>query len=98
MAKRFMLGTNRTTQEQDAQFINILKTRWPNAGWWHQLSETWFVIDPADNLTADILRDAAKEAFPGIYLMVVEIGTGRWSSFGSADSFPWMRGQWEKFR
>lgn len=99
--KRFVLGTNRTTQEQDAAFFKILRARWPHIGWWHQLGETWLFIDLTDTLRATDLRDAAKEAFPGIYLMVVEAkGPRNWAGYGTtappSEMFTWMHKEWDR--
>jgi hypothetical protein len=91
--KRFVIGTNRTTAEQDAAFLNILRTRWPHLGWWHQLSETWLIIDLSGQVTTNALRDAAMEAFPGIYIMVVEAAR-QWHAFGRTSDFKWMDEQW----
>jgi hypothetical protein len=93
--KRFVLGTNRTTAEQDAAFYLILQQRFSHLGWWHQLSEMWLLVDETDTLTPAGLREAAREAFPDIHLMVIEVGTGIWSGYGNkADMFPWMRETW----
>lgn len=93
--KRFVIGTNRTTAEQDAAFVNILKARWPHLGWWHQLGETWLIIDYSDQLTPVELRDTANQAFPGIRKMVIEIG-GSWAGFAPVDDFTWMNEQWDR--
>ena len=95
--KRFVLGTNRTTAEQDTAFFTILRTRWPNLGWWHQLGETWLFIDATDTITVEDLRDAAKGAFPGISLIVVEAkGQHKWAGFGVGSSFEWMATNWDR--
>ena len=95
--KHFVIGTNRTTPEQDAQFLKILRERWSRLGWWHQVGETWLVIDATDTLTVTDLRDAAMVAFPGIYLMVLQVLPLNWSGFGPNDTmFPWMREWWER--
>ena len=94
---RFVIGTNRTTPEQDQAFLKILQARWPHLGWWHQLSETWLIVDLTGELTAIQLRDAANEAFPGIYKMVLDVGNPHnWAAFGRTEDFPWMRDEWER--
>lgn len=93
--KRFVLGTERTTAEQDKAFLDIIKDRWPNLGWWHHLSEMWLIVDLSDKLTAADLRDAATQAYPGINLLVLEAkGPGLWAGFGRAD--PWMQTAWDR--
>lgn len=91
------LGTNRTTAEQDSAFIAILRAQWPHLGWWHQLSETWLIIDLSGKLNAGDIRDAAMKAFPGIYLMVTEAaGPFIRSGFARSSDFVWMTEQWDK--
>jgi hypothetical protein len=62
------------------------------------LTETWLVVDFSDRLTCGDLRDMAKEAFPGISLMVVEAkGPGAWAGFGPKEEmFSWIEGCWDK--
>lgn len=97
--KRFVIGTNRTTAEQDSAFLNILRSRWPHLGWWHQVSETWLIVDLANTVTVVELRDAAMQAFPGIYIMVIEVN-GSWAGWGAnsppGDMFTWMRDSWDR--
>jgi hypothetical protein len=100
--RHFVLATNRTTQEQDAEFYRILREQWPLMGWWHQVSETWLLIDLTDTVTVDDIRNAAKEAFPGIYVMVLQVVPvpGHWAGFGPqektpGDMFTWIRQSWD---
>lgn len=95
--KRFVVGTNRTTTEQDNAFLSLVRARWPYIGWWHQLSETWLFVDPLDTLTSGALRDAATQAFPGIRLIVLEAyGPHLWSGFGRREEFSWMLENWDR--
>jgi hypothetical protein len=78
-------------------FHAILNARWPNLGWWHQISETWLIVDLTDTLTAAKLRDAAREAFPGIPLVVLETaGPVKWAGFGQPKDYEWMKGSWDR--
>jgi hypothetical protein len=95
--KRFFLGTNRTTAEQDKAFFAIIRSRWPHLGWWHQLSETWLFVDLTDELTPSDLRDAALQAFPGVQLLVIEIPcVTNWAGFGMTKDYQWFRETWDR--
>jgi hypothetical protein len=96
--KRFVIGTNRTTVEQDKVFLNILRTRWPHLGWWHQINETWLIIDLSDELTVNALRDATHQAFPGIYKIVIEVPghSTPWAGWGQGADFVWVNEQWDR--
>lgn len=94
--KRFVLGTDRTTPEQDRAFIDILNMRHPGIGWWHQLGEMWLISTHSDSLTTAELRDAATQAFPGVSLIVIEAaGPNCWSGFGTPKEFTWLSGSWD---
>ena len=95
--KRFIVGTNRTTPEQDSTFLTQVKARWPDIGWWHQLGGTWLFIDLNDLIVDAVeLRDAAKEAFPGVHLVVIEIPEGStWAGFGLSQDFTWIHNWWK---
>jgi hypothetical protein len=78
-------------------FLGILNSRWPHVGWWHQLTETWLIVDLTGNLTCGALRDAAMEAFPDILHIVIEAnGPGKWSAFLRTNDFVWIREQWDR--
>jgi hypothetical protein len=100
--RRFVLGTDRTTAEQDKAFYNLLRARWPGLGWWHRLSETWLFVDLTDTLTVADLRDAATEAIPGVHIMAIEAkdDPNAWAGFGLKsgpnEMFSWMRESWER--
>lgn len=93
--RRFVLGTNRTTAAQDRAFLAILQERFPDVGWWHQLGETWLFVDHNDQLSTEVIREMAKEAFPDVYVMAIEVGNGRWSAFGEMSDFEWMHDSWQ---
>ena len=97
--KRFVLGTDRTTPEQDRVFVHILKTRFPKVGWWHRLGETWLISDESESLTCEAIRDAATEAFPQISMFVTEAaGKPSWAGFGKNEDFAWLANDWERDR
>jgi hypothetical protein len=99
---RFVLCTNLTTGLQDQAFIAILRSRWPNVGWWHWLAEMWLMVDLSDTVKSSELRDAALEAFPGVHNIVLEFGPNgdTWTGFGptgpARDMFEWMRNTWTR--
>lgn len=74
----------------------ILRERTPNIGWWHNLSESWLIIDPVGILTCEQLRDAANDACPGIFNMVFGLEENTWAAFGRMADFNWMRTEWDK--
>lgn len=94
--KRFVVGTSRTTSEQDSAFLAAVRGRWPQVGWWHQVSETWLFADPLHTMTSVGLRDLAMQAYPTINIIVIEIdGYTTWAAFGPANTmFPWLRENW----
>src|SRR5258708_6656697 len=95
--KRYVIATNRTTAEQDHTFVNILRARWPRLGWWHQLSETWLIVDLSGQLTTSDLRDAAKEAFPGVHILVLDASEpSKWSAFATPNECAWIRDEWDQ--
>lgn len=101
--RRFVLGTNRATSAQDSAFLAAVRGTWPGVGWWHQLGDMWLFADPSSTMTSIALRDIAKQAFPRVHIMVMEIPPGRtnWAGFGpgygrKGDMFTWMRKNWER--
>lgn len=100
---RFVVGTNRTTAVQDSAFLAAVRAKWPQIGWWHQVSETWLFVDPTGTATSPVLRDVARQCFPGVHIMVIQVPRGRtyWAGFGptagaEGDMFTWMRENWER--
>src|SRR5438552_3466360 len=95
--KRFILSTDRTTDEQDAAFYEILKSQFAYLGWWHNISETWLFADPTDRCTVTLLRDAAKGVFRTQSLIVIEVGDNAdWSGMKKGDNFDWVHQNWTK--
>jgi hypothetical protein len=101
MNRRFILVTNRTTAEQDQAFKDQLNAKYPGNGWWHWLGETWLIVDPFGRLDAAIICELARESFPGIYNLVIEIppGDGTWAGFGlttpPTNMFEWLHTTWK---
>jgi len=95
--KRFIVGTNGTTPEQDSTFLTLVKAHWPDIGWWHRLGGTWLFVDPNDLMVDAVeLRDIAKEAFPYVNLVVFDIPEGStWAGFGVGQDFAWIHSWWE---
>ena len=101
MKKRFIVVTNRTTAEQDKAFQESLP---PGFAWWHWLGETWLLVDNTGFRSASELRDIARDAFPGIYCLVIEVSESgdRWAGFGPSSGeknmFAWIRDYWQTSR
>ena len=96
--KRFILTTDQTADEQDKAFYLMLRSRFPNLGWWHHLGETWRFLDPTDSVTVSDIRDLATRAFPNVPLIPLEVEGNRWAGFGQASDFEWVNYQWEPER
>ncbi len=103
MKKRFIVLLNGGTAEQHTAFKAYLNSVQPHAGWWHRFTDTWLVTDSFGTLSGSTLRDAAMAAFPGVHLLVIELGsngTDTWSGFGygggsQLDMFSWLQTTWK---
>lgn len=93
--RRFVVGTGRSTAEQDTSFYQSLIARWPLLGWWHNLPEMWLLVDLNDTCTSSEIRDIAKTAFPSLHLMVIEISSGTWAGVGDPNETKWMDQSWK---
>jgi len=99
MKKRFVVCLNPGTPEQDGAFKDFLNNQ--RLGWWHWIGGSWLVVDATGNMTAAVLRDAADEAYPGLYNIVLEFcedGSFTWAGFGPIkppkNMFEWIRQNW----
>ncbi len=103
--KQFVVATNLTTAQQDQAFYRILSERFGHMGWWHQVSQTWLLVDNTDTVTPTSLRDAATEAFPGVPMVVLQVVSvkGSWAGFGPlrgtpGDMFTWIDETWDSWQ
>ncbi|MEQ4624758.1 hypothetical protein [Providencia manganoxydans] len=101
MRKKFIVALNSTTEEQQKNFIELIRKK--GLSWWHWLDGTWLIVDSSGELTATELRDECKIAFPSVHLLVIEINANEdtWSGFGPSDDdnnnmFRWIHDTWDK--
>ncbi|MGA2475740.1 MAG: hypothetical protein ABSF73_03885 [Terriglobia bacterium] len=101
MKKRFIICLDApVTPNQPQALLDFLRAK--GYGWWHWFPNTWLVVDNSGTLNHTVLRDIAKIAYPGAFLLVLELPegmNGRWSGFGIAsgpqDQFKWIQEQWD---
>jgi len=99
MKKRFVVGINLTSEDDEKRLASYLKkTRY---GWWHWIKNFWLIIDGQGTLTATQLRDEIIQLFPSTNLFVIELkDKGTWAGMGPTnpifDMFKWIREGWDK--
>jgi hypothetical protein len=97
MKKRFIVCHNSGLGIQDEVFRDWLNVN--GVAWWHWLSGTWLIVDPAGILNAASIRDAVRAAYPEIACLVFEIhGHDEWCGFGPnkapQDMGAWLENFW----
>jgi hypothetical protein len=94
--KRFIISGNIPhTAEATQRLVTRLKTINPDIAWWHYFGGLWLVVDSADKLNANRMRDELRTLFPGIQFMVFEIEPGgTWAGWGPTKSKQWLDEQW----
>src|SRR5580704_1675321 len=99
MRKRFIVGVDPSTAEQNQAFKDYLKAS-PLA-WWHWIPGLWLAVDSDGEMTASALRDQVNEVFPGIDNVVLEFrddGTDTWAGnrpVSGEKMFSWFRSTWK---
>jgi hypothetical protein len=101
MKRRFIVLIDASTKEQDAAFLNFLKSS-KGFGYWHWLESSWLLTSSSD-VRCEEIRDKIVEIYPNINNMVLEFrddGTDTWGGFGpkseKSDMFKWMRDGWKQ--
>jgi hypothetical protein len=99
MKKRFIVGLDHSTTEQDTAFREYLRASGLN--WWHWISDMWLLVDPYGQFSASQLRDKLNEIYPTVRNIVIEIRSDgdTWSGYGpkseDKNMFTWIRGKWK---
>jgi hypothetical protein len=99
MKKRFIVGIDSLTPEQDKEFVEYLQNQ--KCGWWHWITNLWLVSNRAGHLSAKEIRDEVIRLAPNARALVVEINEpGTWSGKGpnskDLNMFEWLKETWEK--
>ena len=99
MKKRFIIGVDPTSKEQEKQFIEYLRGR--GCGRWHWINNFWLVTDPSGKVTAKELRDELMRIAPEARILVLPVTPTRgWSGKGprgpEKNMFDWLRNNWEE--
>ncbi len=97
MKKRFVIGINGMSQEQEKAFGEYLTKN--GYSWWHRIDNFWLLIADNEFCSVQEIRDLLKLASPGNDIIVVEAGsTPNFSGFGPSSSgyFEWIQEKWKK--
>jgi hypothetical protein len=98
--KRYVVLVDSATKEQEAAFVEFMKSQ--KFGFWHWLSNSWLLVDNSGVSSATAIRDKVDEVFPGAYNLVLELagGTDTWAGFGpqsdKRDMFKWIKDYWKE--
>jgi hypothetical protein len=99
MKKRYIVLLDKSTKEQNDQFLNYLRKH--RLGWWHWLTNSWLLSDSAGTLSASIIRDEVKRIYGGVNHFVIELRRDgeAWSGFGpkaqKRNMFTWIHRNWK---
>lgn len=99
MRKRFVVGVDSMSDEQEQKFLEYIRKN--GYGWWHWLNNFWLIVDGEGKLTASQLRDTLKSIVPNVNLLVIDVeGKQNWSGFGprseERNMFNWIRKTWDR--
>jgi hypothetical protein len=97
--KRFVVLVQSATKGQDDAFLGYIKAN--KLSWWHWLPNSWLLKGINTELKAANIRDAAREAFTGAHIFVIELNEDgdTWSGFGPKterrNMFAWIHKSWK---
>jgi hypothetical protein len=100
MKRRFVVGLDSSTKEQNQEFIEFIRGR--QLGWWHWISNFWLLTDPGGKLSAIELRLELGKIYPGVHTLVLELSEkdDTWSGFGpkgeDRNMFKWLNDYWKR--
>ncbi len=99
MKKRFIVGMDTITEEQEKAFLKYLKTT--RLAWWHWIDNFWLIVDRSEKFTAEKLQNEIKKLIPLERLLVIEVkGGAPWSGFGpkteKLNMFNWLLYTWSR--
>ena len=96
MKKRYIVGINSLTEEQEKAFLEYISSN--ELAWWHWINNLWLIVDRSGKLTAKKLRDDLMEIVPETYLIVMDGIDGRCWGFGpkgkKRNMFNWLDNTW----
>jgi len=101
MSKRYIVGLDSSTEEQDDAFLQFINDN--GLGWWHWLNNFWLITDSSGKFSAGEIRDELNESHPSVEKLVIELSDSgdTWSGFGpkseDQNMFTWLRKTWSKY-
>ncbi len=102
MNKRYIICVDNLDKEQSTNVTNYFKQS--KYGWWHWISNTWFVTDNQGVSSAAELRDEIKKLLKDKKIIVIELSEDgdRWAGVTDNDPekkmFKWLHNSWKKTR
>jgi hypothetical protein len=92
-----VVATDPLSAEQERTLKNALNV----AKWWHWLPNFWLIVDEADSLSADSIRDEIHKIDVTKRAMVIEVDHKIWSACTKKDTkgrdmVDWIRNTWDK--
>jgi hypothetical protein len=93
MMRRFVLSTAQMTPDEERQLAAALSPPW---GWWHNLPNTWAIIDPTGVHSALDIRAIVERINPAAHCLVVEVAGRDWALRAPMPHGDWFRKDWQK--
>lgn len=94
MTRHFVLMTDELTPAEQKGLVGRLG----RCGWWHNLPNAWLIVDVADNLTADAIRQMVQDVNDSKHCLALQVDPSDWSmrhsSHDLANSREWMLKYW----
>lgn len=69
----------------------------PPIGWWHNLPNSWLIVDHSDRLTTSDIRQIVQDINPDRHSLVIEATVTDWASRNNAQTLQtvqWLRENW----
>ena len=92
MTKRFVLITSPMTAEEEKRLAAALA---PPLGWWHQLPNTWAIVDHASAHDGSYFRGLVQAINHETRCLVVEVRDNNWTLRAPMAQGEWFRDHWE---
>ena len=100
MKKRYIICFDNLSKEQSSKITEYLKDS--GYGWWHWISDVWFVTDNKDRTSAAKLRDEMKKLIKSKKMVIIELNENNdtWAGVTINDPekkmFKWLHNSWKK--
>ena len=102
MAKRFIVGLDESTAEQNEKFKQYIDEQ--GLAWWHWIDNFWLLKDSSETLNSEVIRDELGEIYPNVHKIVIELKgdsiNDTWSGYGPSgekrNMFDWLHNTWSK--